>query len=90
MTEPSIGHNSQIGGIAGEALRQFVERWERLQTEKEAIGADQKDVMAQAKSAGFDCGIIRKCISLRKMDPAAREEAEQLLDLYLAALGDGR
>lgn len=79
--------NAQIGGIAAEALRQFVERIERLEEEKKALSADIKDVYGQAKSQGFDVKILRKIISLRKMEDQEREEVDQLLDLYKAALG---
>ncbi len=79
--------SNQIGGIAAEALRQFIERIERLEEEKATIAADIKDVYAQAKSQGFDTKIIRKIISLRKMEDQEREEIEQLLDLYKAAIG---
>lgn len=91
MSEFGPGHNSgespTIGGIAAEALRQFVERIERLEEEKKALGADIKDVYSQAKSQGFDTKIMRKIISLRRMEDQEREETEQLLDLYKAALG---
>lgn len=80
-------NNSQIGGIAAEALRQFVERIERLEEEKKALAADIKDVYGQAKSQGFDTKIIRKLIALRRMEDQEREEIDQLLDLYKAALG---
>ena len=79
--------NSQIGGIAAEALRQIIERIERLEEEKATLGADIKDVYAQAKSQGFDTKIIRQIIRLRKMEDQEREEIEQLLDLYKAAIG---
>lgn len=84
-----IGHNSgdtAIGGIAAEALRQYVERWERLEDEKKAISADQKDVLSQAKNAGFDVSIIRQILRLRKMDEQERMETEQLVELYKRAL----
>ncbi|MBR9972100.1 DUF2312 domain-containing protein [Magnetospirillum sulfuroxidans] len=79
--------NAQIGGIAAEALRQFVERIERLEEEKKALSADIKDVYGQCKSQGFDVKIVRKIISLRRMEDQEREEIDQLLDLYKAALG---
>lgn len=79
--------NSQIGGIAAEALRQFIERIERLEEEKATLQADIKDVYAQAKSQGFDTKIIRQIIRLRKMEEQEREEIDQLLDLYKAAIG---
>ncbi len=41
----------------------------------------------RAGGLGFDTKIIRKIITLRKMEDQEREEIEQLLDLYKAALG---
>ncbi|CAA7617202.1 DUF2312 domain-containing protein [Magnetospirillum sp. SS-4] len=79
---------SQIGGIAADALRQFVDRIERLEQEKKQLSDDIKDVYGQAKSQGFDVKILRKIISLRKKDRQEREEEEQILELYLAALGE--
>jgi uncharacterized protein (UPF0335 family) len=79
---------SQIGGIAADALRQFVDRIERLESEKKALAADIKDVYAQAKSQGFDVKIVRKIVALRKKDRAEREEEEAILELYLAAIGE--
>lgn len=78
---------NQIGGIAAEALRQFIERIERLEEEKKALQGDIKDVYTQAKSQGFDTKIIRQIVRLRKMEEQEREENDQLLDLYKAAIG---
>jgi uncharacterized protein (UPF0335 family) len=80
--------SSEIGGIAAEALRQFIDRIERLEEEKKSLSDDIKDVYAQAKGQGFDTKIIRKIVSLRKKDRQEREEEEQILELYLAALGE--
>lgn len=79
---------SQIGGIAAQALRSFIERVERLEEEKKAIAADIKDVFDQAKSQGFDVKIVRKIIAIRKKDRQTREEEDQILDLYMAAIGE--
>lgn len=79
--------NSQIGGIAADALRQFIERIERLEEEKQTLQADIKDVYAQSKSQGFDTKIIRQIIRMRKLEDQEREEIEQLIDLYKAAIG---
>ena len=83
------GDSSAIGGIAAEALKQIIDRIERLEEEKKGLAADIKDVYSQAKSQGFDTKIIRKVISLRKVEATEREEAEQLLELYMAAIGMG-
>lgn len=73
--------------IAAGHLRSFIERWERLQEDKQAISDDQKEVMAEAKANGFDTKTIRAIIRLRKLDPNERQEAEALLDLYMHAIG---
>ncbi|MBI2240270.1 MAG: DUF2312 domain-containing protein [Magnetospirillum gryphiswaldense] len=82
--EAGIGHNSgdAIGGIASEALKQFVARIENLEEEKRGLQADIKDVYAQAKSQGFDVKILRKMIQRRRIDAMEREEQDQLLELY--------
>ena len=84
---PGVGHNSQVGGIAGEALKQYVDRIERLEEEKKGIAADIKDVYAQAKATGFDVKTLRKVIQRRRIERAELEEQEQLIDLYENALG---
>ena len=80
---PKIGDNSLNGG----QLRAFVERVERLSEEKKAIADDIRDVYAEGKSAGFDTKIMRKAIKIRAMDRDKWREEEEILDLYLAALG---
>ena len=78
---------AEVGGIAAERLRSFVERIERLEEEKAALAADIREVYAEAKSTGFDVKTMRAIIRLRKMDRNDREEQEHLLDLYKQALG---
>jgi uncharacterized protein (UPF0335 family) len=68
-------------------LRAFLERIEKLEEEKRAIADDIKDVYAEAKGNGFDAKIIRKIVSMRRMDREKRREEEEILDLYLTALG---
>jgi uncharacterized protein (UPF0335 family) len=80
--------SSAQSSIAAEALRQFIERIERLEEEKSALAADIKDIYGQAKSQGFETKIIRTIIRLRKKDRQEREEEQQLLDLYMAAIGE--
>ena len=73
--------------VAAGQLRAFIERVERLEEEKKNISDDIKDVFAEMKGTGFDTKAVRTIIRLRKQDQAEREEAEALLDLYMAALG---
>ena len=76
----------EVGGVAGDRLRSLVERVERLEEEKAALSADIREVYSEAKSAGFNVGILRMIVRLRKLDGADRKEQEELLDLYKLAL----
>jgi uncharacterized protein (UPF0335 family) len=78
---------AEVGGIAGERLRAFIERIERLEEEKAALAADVREVYAEAKATGFDVKTMRQLIRLRKMDRSDRQEQEHLLDLYKRAIG---
>ena len=78
---------ADVGGIAADRLRSFVERIERLEEEKAALGADIREVYSEAKSVGFDSKIVRQVVRLRKLDGSDRREQEELLDLYKTALG---
>lgn len=78
---------NDTGGVSGQRLRAFIERIERLEEEKSALGEDVKEIFAEAKGVGFDTKIIRKVIRLRKMDKEKRQEEEELLELYKAAIG---
>lgn len=73
--------------IAGDRLRSFIERIERLEEEKAALSADIREVFAEAKGNGFDTKIMRQIIKLRKLEQADRREQEELLDLYKKAIG---
>jgi uncharacterized protein (UPF0335 family) len=78
---------TQVGGIAGDRLRSLIERIERLEEERKALGNDIKDIYGEAKSAGFDVKVLRQLIRIRKQEPADVEEQETLLDLYKRAIG---
>ena len=75
-----------VGGIAGAQLKSFIERIERLEDEKRALGEDVKEVYAEAKGSGFEPKIMRQIIKIRKMDKEEHDEQETLLDLYKRAL----
>jgi uncharacterized protein (UPF0335 family) len=76
-----------VGGIAGDRLKSFIERIERLEEERRTLSADIKEVYAEAKGTGFDTKIMRQVIRLRRMDKDDLDEQESLLDVYKRALG---
>lgn len=83
------GHNKppKVGGIDTPKLKSYIERIERLEEDKAGVGADIKDIFAEAKSNGFDTKTMRKIIASRKLKAAERTEQEYVYDLYARALG---
>ena len=65
--------------VTANELRQFVERIE--------LAEQQKEVMSEAKSRGYDTKVLRKVIALRKRDKDDIAEEEAVLDMYKEALG---
>jgi uncharacterized protein (UPF0335 family) len=80
-------NKGKIMTVAGNQLRAFIERIERLEEEKKTIADDIKEVYGEAKATGFDVKVLRKVISIRKLDTNERMELDALTDTYLAALG---
>ncbi|CAK0759369.1 conserved hypothetical protein [Azospirillaceae bacterium] len=79
---------TDVGGVSAGQLRSFVERIERLAEEIKGLQDDQKDIYSEAKGMGFEVKIIRKIVSLRKKSREERAEEEEMLTLYLQALGE--
>lgn len=78
-----VGHNS----VSSDRLLSIIERIERLNEEKKDIQDAIKDIMAEAKGAGFNPKVIREVIKMRAEDKEDREEREAIRDAYLKALG---
>ncbi|WP_040610346.1 DUF2312 domain-containing protein [Oceaniovalibus guishaninsula] len=85
MAEPQVIDDGY--GVTAEELRQFIERYERLEQEKKDIADAQKEVMAEAKGRGYDTKVLRKIIALRRRDKDDIAEEEAVLEMYKAALG---
>lgn len=73
--------------VTDDRLRLLIERIERLKEERKGISDDIRDVFAEAKAVGYDTKMMREVIRLRAMKPDDRQEWQQVLDTYLAALG---
>ncbi len=87
MAKPIDREQLQTGSESANRLRSLVERIERLEEERKALGADIKDIYQEAKSAGFDVKALRQLIRIRGQEAAEVEELETLLDVYRRALG---
>ena len=87
--DASFDANADVLNSAAQGrLRSIVERLERLEEDKKAVMADQKEVFAEAKGEGYDVKTLRKVLRIRAQDKAKRQEEEAILDLYLSALGE--
>ncbi len=73
--------------VTADELRQFIERFERLEAEKKDIAEQQKEVMAEAKGRGYDTKVLRKVVALRRRDANDIAEEEAVLEMYKEALG---
>ena len=78
---------AKSGGVAGERLKSFIERVERLEEEKKALADDIRDVYSEAKANGFEVRVMRQIVKIRKMDKDDLDEQEALLETYMRALG---
>ena len=78
---------AKMEAAAEKALRQFIERIERLEEERKGIADDIRDVYSEAKANGYDPKIMRMVVRLRKMETHTRQEQDAILDTYRAALG---
>jgi len=72
--------------VQNNQLKALVERIEHLEEEKAAIGADIKEVYAEAKGSGFDAKILRRVVALRKLPESEREEMQLMIQTYMQAL----
>ncbi len=83
MSQAAMSTNA----IDSNHLLAFIERIEKLEEEKRATAEDIKDVYSEAKGTGYDVKIMRKIVSLRRQDRDKRKEEEEVLDLYMSAIG---
>ncbi len=77
---------ADVGGVAADRLKTFIERIERLEEEKKALADDVREVFSEAKGSGFDIKVMRHIIRLRKMDTADRREQDEIMAVYMRAL----
>lgn len=87
IKEDDESEDSAPANVSGARLKSFLERIERLEEEKKALSEDIRDVYSEAKGTGFEPRIMRKIVSLRKTNLEKRREDQELLELYMAAIG---
>ena len=73
--------------VSSDQLRQFIEKIEHLEEEKSELMDAIREVFVEAKGSGFDVRIMKQVLKMRKMKQDELMEQEELLTLYLQALG---
>ena len=82
---PPPGDNSSK--FAADQLRALVERIERLEEDRRAVGNDIAETFRKAKVNGYHVGALRTIVRMRKMNANDLAEQEAILDTYKHALG---
>lgn len=92
---PPPEKTNDVGGIAGDRVKSYVERVARIMEERKettkAFSEDIKEIIAEAKGQGFDGKLIRKVAAEKvrrdNMDKDDLAEEEELLRIYFRAAG---
>lgn len=77
---------TNVGGIAKDQLKSYIDRIENLENEAKAIRNDIREIYMEAKASGFKSKIMKKCIKLKSVPMEKREEEDRLMELYMTAL----
>lgn len=81
------GKPANVNGVDGKRLKSYVERAERIDEQRRALGQDMKEVLAEAKGAGYNKDAIRRLMKTRRMSAEEREERDILDSTYQLAVG---
>jgi uncharacterized protein (UPF0335 family) len=77
----------QNSNTAGQELRSFAERMQRLDAEAKDITDAKKECMAELKGRGYDVKVFRKLLAEMKRDRDDVAEEEAIMEMYRVALG---
>ncbi|MBL3284183.1 DUF2312 domain-containing protein [Rickettsiales endosymbiont of Paramecium tredecaurelia] len=72
--------------IAKNELLAIVNKIEKLETDKQDINQEIKDVYADAKNQGFDVKALKQIIKLKKMKRDELIQQDEMLELYREVL----
>jgi len=72
--------------ISKEQLKQYIDRIERLDMEKNELQDDMKQVFDEAKANGFDTKAMKQILKLKKLDKNKLAEQDAIIELYREVL----
>ena len=82
----SLSGGGTLGAQQTKELKGFGERVVRLIGERAEINEGIKEVMDEAREAGFDPKIIRKAVKRIMTDDSAAKAEEEMIDAYVHAI----
>lgn len=68
-------------------LSAYVQRASNIMDERDALNEDLREIIAEAKEAGYESKILREVIREYRTDPEARNARYAILDTYRQELG---
>jgi uncharacterized protein (UPF0335 family) len=78
---------AEVFGVAGELLRQYMAKLERLENERNDVMSAIRETLAEAKAHGLEPKIIKIILKESKRDPKDLDEEDTMLAMYKRALG---
>jgi uncharacterized protein (UPF0335 family) len=81
---PGAGHNS---AGAADLLQSYVKRYEKRDEDRQEAADDLKEILAEAKGAGFDVKVLRKVLARRKRERDEVEAEDEMISLYEGQIG---
>jgi uncharacterized protein (UPF0335 family) len=80
--------DGEVTSITNRApLLPYVQRASNIMDERDALNEDLREVVAQAKEAGYESKILREVIREYRTDPEERNARYAVLDTYRQELG---
>ena len=73
--------------IENNQIQSIIQRIERMEDEKSAIGIDISEIYKEAKGNGFDVKILKKVVAARKKPQNQRDSENAIFELYMSAVG---
>lgn len=82
-----ITQEAGLDSATGKRVLSFIERIERLESERRDLADDIKQIYGELKAVGFDAPTIRRLVRLRRLEDENLKEQTELLRLYATAIG---